>query len=405
MFVAAKRLQTVRPSGTKAMTARAAALREAGHDVIALSQGEPDFDTPKAIGTAGMQAIYEGRTRYTAVAGVAPLREAIRDKLKRDNGLDYSVEQIIVGCGAKQVLFNALLATLDPGDEVVVPAPCWVSYPDMVSLAGGKPVVVDCAEADGFKLQPESLERVITPRTKWLMLNSPGNPTGTVYSTEDLRGLAEVLRRHPKVWVLADDIYEKLVYGDARFATMAAVAPDLFERALTVNGVSKAHAMTGWRVGYGAGPLALIKAMTMIQGQTTSHTSSVSQYAAIEAIAGDQSYISEFAAQFERRRDLVVERLNRAPGLRCSVPDGAFYVFPSCAGVIGRRTPSGNRIETDTDFAMYLLEEAAVAVVPGSGFLASPYIRISYASSLEDLTKACERIIAACKVLSREDAA
>lgn len=387
------------------MTARAAALREQGREVITLSAGEPDFDTPENVAQAGIRAIKELRTRYTPVAGVLPLREAIREKLLNENDLGYTLDQITVGCGAKQVVFNALFASLNPGEEVVIPAPCWVSYPDMVRLAGGRPVIVDCAEADGFKMKPEALDRAISPRTKWVMLNSPCNPTGAVYSEADLIGLAEVLRYHPHVWVLADDIYEKLVYGDARFATMARAAPDLFNRTLTVNGVSKTNAMTGWRVGYGAGPTELIKAMNVIQGQTTSHTSSVSQYAAIEAIAGDQGYVPRFAAEFERRRDLVVGKLNQAAGLTCSVPDGAFYVFPNCAGVIGRRTASGGVIETDTDFAMYLLDEAGVAVVPGSGFLASPYIRISYASSVEELIKACDRIIAACSKLSQEQAA
>ncbi|QRM32403.1 pyridoxal phosphate-dependent aminotransferase [Microvirga sp. VF16] len=405
MKIVAEHLSQIRPSETKAMTARAAALKAQGKEVITLSQGEPDFATPENIGEAGVRAIREGRTRYTAVAGVIPLREAIRDKLLRENDLGYALDQITVGCGAKQVVFNALFASLNPGEQVVIPAPCWVSYPDMVRLAGGKPVVVDCSETDGFKLKPEALERAITSRTKWLMLNSPCNPTGAVYSEVDLIGLAEVLRKHPHVWVLADDIYEKLVYGDARFATIARAAPDLFNRTLTVNGVSKTNAMTGWRVGYGAGPIELIKVMNVIQGQITSHTSSISQYAAVEAIAGDQSYVPRFVAEFEKRRDLVVEKLNQAPGLTCSVPDGAFYVFPSCAGVLGRKTASGRVIETDTDFAMYLLEEAGVAVVPGSGFLASPYIRISYASSVEELTKACDRIIGACAKLSREKAA
>lgn len=405
MGIVAKHIGQIRPSETKAMTARAAAMKAEGREIITLSQGEPDFDTPENVGEAGIRAIREARTRYTAVAGIVPLREAIREKLLRENDLGYTLDQITVGCGAKQVVFNALFASLNPGEEVVIPAPCWVSYPDMVRLAGGKPVIVDCAEADGFKMKPEALEKAITPHTKWLMLNSPCNPTGAVYSEADLIGLAEVLRRHPHVWVLADDIYEKLVYGKARFATIARAAPDLFNRTLTVNGVSKTNAMTGWRVGYGAGPIELIKAMNVIQGQTTSHTSSISQYAAIEAIAGDQSYVPRFAAEFEKRRDLVAEKLNQAPGLTCSVPDGAFYVFPNCAGVIGRRTASGRVIETDTDFAMYLLEEAGVAVVPGSGFLASPYIRISYAASVEELTKACDRIITACIKLLQEKAA
>lgn len=370
-----------------------------GADVITLSQGEPDFDTPSAICEAGIRAIRDGNTRYTAVAGIKPLRAAIGESLRRDHGLDYGIDQITVGCGAKQVVFNALFASLDPGDEVVIPTPCWVSYPDIVALAGGKPVVVACSELDGFKLRPRALEKAITPRTKWLMLNSPCNPTGAVYSRGDLLALAAVLHERTHVHVLSDDIYEKLTY-DADFATMAAVAPDLYERTLTVNGVSKADAMTGWRVGYGAGPLALIKAMNLIQGQTSSHTSSISQHAALEALSGRRDHIKEFVRAFLERRDLVVAKLNQAKGLACRVPDGAFYVFPSCKGVIGKRTPDAKLIETDSDFAMYLLDAFAVAVVPGSGFMASPYIRISYASSFEDLNRACDRIIAACATLS-----
>ncbi|WP_456852741.1 pyridoxal phosphate-dependent aminotransferase [Bradyrhizobium sp. USDA 4501] len=399
MTLVAERLRTVRPSETKAMTARAAELRDQGVDVITLSQGEPDFDTPAAVCEAGIRAIRGGRTKYTAIAGIRPLRQAIRESFARDHRLDYGLDQITVGCGAKQVVFNALFASLDPGDEVVIPTPCWVSYPDMVALAGGKPVLVACDEVHGFKLRPEALEAAITPRTKWLMLNSPCNPTGAVYDRDELLALAEVLRRHAHVYVLSDDIYEKLTYGND-FATMAAVAPDLYERTLTVNGVSKADAMTGWRVGYGAGPLALIKAMNLIQGQTSSHTSSISQYAAIEALSGGRDHIDEFARAFRERRDLMVGKLNQADGLSCRMPDGAFYVFPSCAGVLGKRTQGGKVIETDTDFAMYLLDAFAVAVVPGSGFLASPFIRISYASSLEDLTRACDRIIVACAALS-----
>lgn len=405
MNIVAKHILEIRPSETKAMTARATALRAQGKDVITLSQGEPDFETPENIRDAGIRAIHDGQTRYTPVAGIAALREAIKKKLSVENHLAYTTDQITVGCGAKQVVFNALFASLDPGDEVIIPAPCWVSYPDMVRLAGGVPIVLDCPEAEGFKLRPEALERAITPATKWLMLNSPCNPTGAVYSHEELTALAEVLRWHPHVWILADDIYEKLIYGDARFATMASAAPDLYERTLTVNGVSKTNAMTGWRVGYGAGPLELVKAMNLIQGQTTSHTSSISQFAALEALSGDQSYIPMFAAEFERRRDLVVSMLNKAPGLTCMVPEGAFYAFPNCAGVIGKVMPSGKRIQSDTDFAMYLLEEAGVAVVPGSGFLASPYIRISYASAIEDLSRACAQIINACQALILEDAA
>lgn len=402
MSLLSKRLQAVRPSQTKAMTAKAAALREQGIDIVTLSQGEPDFDTPDAIRKAGIAAILDGRTRYTPVAGDKSLRGAIRQKLLRDNGLDYDIEQITVGCGAKQVVFNALFASLDSDDEVIIPTPCWVSYPDMVRLAGGNPVLVACHERFGFKLRPEELDAAITPRTKWLMLNSPNNPTGAVYSRAELAALAEVLRRHPQVHVLSDDIYEKLVY-DVPFCTMAEAAPDLFDRTLTVNGVSKSSAMTGWRLGYGAGPAYLVKAMNTIQGQTSSHTSSISQYAAIEAIAGDQGYIADFVTDFRKRRDLVVGKINAAPGLQCRVPDGAFYVFISCASVIGKTTSQGKVIETDMDFALYLLEQFGVAVVPGSGFMASPYIRISYASSLDDLERACARIQTACETLCENE--
>lgn len=402
MSLIAKRMQAIRPSQTKAMTAAAAALREKGRDVIALSQGEPDFDTPREIQSAGIAAIREGKTRYTPVAGVKPLREAIRQKLLRDNSLDYDIEQITVGCGAKQVVFNALFASLDAGDEVIIPTPSWVSYPDMVRLAGGEPVLVACHEHFGFKLKPQDLEAAITPLTKWLMLNSPNNPTGAVYSRDELDELADVLRRHNHVHILADDIYEKLVYG-VPFATMAEAAPDLVDRTLTINGVSKSNAMTGWRLGYGAGPTALIKAMNTVQGQTSSHTSSISQYAAIEAIAGNQDHITNFVSDFRNRRDLLVEKINQAPGLSCRTPDGAFYIFVNCAGVIGKSTPHGKVIETDMDFAMFLLEEFGVAVVPGSGFMASPYIRISYASSTEDLQRACGRLLEACEALAASE--
>ena len=398
----AQRLASVRPSATKAMTARARALRAEGQDVIVLSQGEPDFDTPPDVCDAGIAAIREGHTRYTAVSGIEELRKAVAAKLRRENGLDYDPSAIVVGCGAKQVIFNALFATLDPGDEVVVPAPCWVSYPDMVRLAGGTPVVVNCSAGSGFKLQPDELAAAITPRSKWLMLNSPANPTGAVYSEKDLAALGEVLKAHPHVSLLSDDIYEKLVYAPARFATMAAVVPELRDRTLLVNGVSKAHAMTGWRVGYGAGPQGLIKAMATIQGQTSSHTSSVSQYAALEAIGGDQSHLPPFVETFRQRRDLVCERLKRAPGLHCRLPEGAFYAFVSCRDLIGTQRSDGSVIRSDTDFAMYLLERFGVAVVPGSSFLAEGYFRASFANSTNALEKACNRIQAACEALVRE---
>ncbi|KUM25907.1 aspartate aminotransferase [Mesorhizobium loti] len=398
MTIISRRLQTVRPSETKAMTARAAALRNSGVDVIVLSQGEPDFPTPASICDAGARAISEGRTRYTAVAGAIQLREAICAKLRRDYRLAYSVDQVTVGCGAKQVIFNALYASLDADDEVIIPTPCWVSYPDMVALAGGTAVLTPCAPDNGFKLKPEALAAAITKRTKWLILNSPCNPTGAVYSADELDALAQVLREHQHVHILSDDIYEKLVYG-VPFATILAVAPDLSERVVIVNGVSKANAMTGWRVGYAAGPARLIGAMNTIQGQTSSHTSSISQYAAVEAIGGDQHHVADFAAEFQKRRDLVVDLLNRAPGLSCIVPDGAFYAFPSCSGLIGKRTSSDKVITNDVDFTDYLLDQFGVATVPGSAFLAPSFLRISYASSQAELKLACQRIIDACAAL------
>ncbi|MFD9900313.1 pyridoxal phosphate-dependent aminotransferase [Mesorhizobium sp. NPDC059025] len=399
MTLLSHRLQVVRPSETKAMTARAAALKDSGVNVIVLSQGEPDFPTPAAICNAGVRAIGEGLTRYTAVAGIAQLREAICAKLKRDYGLNYGGDQVTVGCGAKQVIFNALYASLDAGDEAIIPTPCWVSYPDMVALAGGTAVLVQCEPGSGFKLRPEILAAAITKRTKWLMLNSPCNPTGAVYSADELAALAQVLRDHPHVHVLSDDIYEKLVY-DVPFASILTVAPDLFERVLIVNGVSKASAMTGWRVGYAAGPSQLIKAMNTIQGQISSHTSSISQYAAVEAIGGDQHHVADFVAEFRKRRDFVIGLLARAPGLSCSLPDGAFYAFPSCAGLIGKRTPQGKVIANDIDFTDYLLDRFGVAAVPGSAFLAPSFLRISYASSQTELDLACKRIIYACEALT-----
>lgn len=398
MTILSRRLQVVRPSETKAMTARAAALKSRGVNVIALSQGEPDFPTPATIRDAGLRAISDGLTRYTAVAGVLPLREAICAKLSRDYRLAYRPEQITVGCGAKQVIFNALYASVDAGDEVIIPTPCWVSYPDMVALAGGTAVLAPCAHDYGFKLRPEALAGAITKRTKWLILNSPCNPTGAVYSADELAALAQVLRDHPHVHILSDDIYEKLVYG-VPFSSILSAAPDLFDRVLIVNGVSKASAMTGWRVGYAAGPEHLIKAMNTIQGQTSSHTSSISQYAAIEAIGGDQTHVAEFAAEFQKRRDLVVELLKQAPGLSCPAPEGAFYVFPSCAGLIGKRTSLGRAITSDVDFTDYLLDQFGVAAVPGSAFLAPSFLRISFALSQAELELACKRIVYACAAL------
>ncbi|MCP1200020.1 pyridoxal phosphate-dependent aminotransferase [Notoacmeibacter sp. MSK16QG-6] len=405
MDILSAKLSAVKPSQTKAMTALAAELKAQGKSIITLSQGEPDFATPEHISQAAIAAIHAGHTKYTAVAGIPALREAVVEKFRRDNSLNFTPEQITVGCGAKQLLFNALVASLDEGDEVVFPTPCWVSYPEIIKLAGGVPIAVETRVDNGFIMQPSDLRAAITPRTKWLMLNSPSNPTGAVYSRENLEGVAAVLRDFPRVWVLADDIYEHLIYGDAEFCTMAEVAPDLASRTLTVNGTSKSCAMTGWRVGYAGGPLELIKAMNTVQGQSTSHTSSISQHAAVEALNGDQGFIKEFRDAFEKRRDLVVELVNEIPGLSCDTPNGAFYVFIGCQEIIGRKTPAGKTIKTDMDFAMYLMEEAGVAVVPGSGFLADGFIRISYASSEDDLKNACTAIGAAVSKLTRAQGA
>lgn len=400
----ASRMHNVAPSATKAMVARTRALEVEGHDIVALTQGEPDFDTPVAICEAGVAAIRGGRTRYTPVTGILDLREAIAGNLQTDHSLVYSPDEIIVGCGAKQVITNALLATLDPGDEVIVPAPCWVTYPEVVKLAGGIPVIVDCLSRPTFKFTPEQFARAVTPRTRWLVLNSPCNPTGAVYNQRDLVALAEILRMHPHVAVLCDEIYEKLVYQPARFASLAAIAPDLRDRILIVNGVSKAHAMTGWRVGYGAGPVSLVKAMATIQGQTTSHTSSIAQYAALEALAGNQSHLDVFRDTFRKRRDFICDRLNQTEGLTCKVPDGTFYVLASCRALLGRRTSDGMAIDSDIDFATWLLESFGVAVVPGASFLAPGHIRLSYAASKDEITRACDRLQAACETLAVEAA-
>lgn len=400
----ARRMQEVAPSATKAMTARAHSLKSEGHDVIALTQGEPDFDTPKPICDAGIAAIENGHTRYTAVVGIDRLREAIASQLESDEGLSCKPEEIIVGCGAKQVIANALLATLDSGDEVIVPAPCWVTYPEVVKLAGGTPKIVDCTPSATLKLSAEQLDDAITPRTRWLILNSPSNPTGAVYTERELAALAEVLRRHDHVAVITDEIYDKLVYEPARFSSLAALAPDLRHRILIVNGVSKAHAMTGWRVGWGIGPATLIRAMATIQGQMTSHTSSIAQHAALEAVAGSQSHLDQFRDVFRKRRDLVCDRINRMPGLTCRLPDGAFYVFVSCQPMLGRTTPDGGVLNSDIDVTMWFLEQFGVAVVPGSSFLAPGYLRLSYAASTEDLKSACNRLQAACDMLMTEAA-
>ena len=392
MSFIAKRLARIKPSPTMTITAKAAELRAAGRDVIGLGAGEPDFDTPENIKEAGSAAIRSGQTKYTKVDGMPELKAAISRKFKRDNGLDYEIEQINVGSGGKHVLYNALMATLDAGDEVVIPAPYWVSYPDMVLLAEGTPVIAPADEANGFKLRPEELAAAITPKTKWFIFNSPSNPTGAAYSRDEIAGLAEVLARHAHVHVLSDDIYEHLVYDGFQFTTMAEVAPALYERTLTMNGVSKGYAMTGWRIGFAGGDAALIKAMAKIQSQSTSNPSSISQIAAIEALDGPQSSIAERNVTFRERRDLVVGMLNRADGITCHRPDGALYVYPSCAGLIGRKTPDGKAIESSEDFAAYLLNGEGVAVVHGTAFGLDPFFRISYATSTEVLSEACERI-------------
>jgi len=392
-------LARVKSSPTIAMTTLAAELRAAGRDIIGLAAGEPDFDTPNNIKNAAKAAIDAGKTKYTAPDGIAELKLAICAKFKRENGLEYAPNQVTVSGGGKQVLFNALMATLNPGDEVLIPAPYWVSYPDMVLIAGGTPVIAEAGLETDFKLTPAQLEAAITPKTKWLIFNSPSNPTGAGYSRAELQGLTDVLLRHPHVWVMSDDMYEHLVYDDFKFCTPAEVEPALYQRTLTVNGVSKAYAMTGWRIGYAAGPVALIKAMGMIQSQSTSNPCSISQWAAVEALNGPQDYIHTSRPIFERRRNLVVEMLNAATGIQCPTPQGAFYVYPSVKGCIGKTTPNGKRLDTDQDFATALLEDTGVAVVFGAAFGLSPNFRISYATSDEALIKACMRIQTFCGTL------
>lgn len=396
MSFLADRLSRIKPSPTIAVTSKARALKAAGRDVIGLGAGEPDFDTPENIRAAGIRAIEQGQTRYTDVDGTPDLKKAICAKFARENGLTYTPDQVTVGVGGKQVLYNALMATLNPGDEVIIPAPYWVSYPDMVLLAEGTPVTVACPAENGFKLLPADLEAAITPKTKWLILNSPSNPTGAAYTADELKALGEVLLKHPHVYIMTDDMYEHLVYEDFKFTTIAQVVPALYDRTLTVNGVSKSYSMTGWRIGYAAGPKALIKAMGIIQSQSTSNPTSISQAAAVEALNGPQDFIKERAAVFQTRRDLVVSMLNQASGLNCPNPEGAFYVYPSCAGTIGKTAPTGKVIETDEDFASELLEAEGVAVVHGAAFGLSPFFRISYATSTDVLEEACTRIQRFC---------
>ena len=389
-------LSRVKPSPTIAVTTKAQELRAAGRDVIGLGAGEPDFPTPPHIRAAGIRAIEEGKTRYTAVDGIPELKVAICEKFKRDNGLGYAPAQVSVASGGKQILYNALMATLNPGDEVVIPAPYWVSYPDMVLLAGGEPVVVQAGIETGFKLTPEALEAAITAKTRWFIFNSPSNPTGAGYSWDELKALTEVLMRHSHVWVMTDDMYEHLAYGDFRFCTPAQVEPGLYDRTLTCNGVSKAYCMTGWRIGFAAGPERLIAAMRKIQSQSTSNPCTISQWAAVEALNGSHDFIAENNAVFQRRRDLVVERLNEIDGIECPVPDGAFYVYPSIAGLIGKTSANGAVIQNDEAFAAALLEETGVAVVFGAAFGLSPNFRVSYATSDDALKEACVRIKAFC---------
>jgi len=393
-------LKRVKPSATIAVTNKARELQAAGRDVIGLGAGEPDFDTPDNIKEAAKRAIDAGRTKYTAVDGIPELKAAIAAKFLRENGLSYEPDQITVGTGGKQVLYNALMATLNPGDEVIVPAPYWVSYPDMVQLAGGTPVSVPAGIETRFKLSPEALEAAITPKTKWFIFNSPSNPTGAGYTRTELRALTDVLMRHPRVWVMTDDMYEHLVFDGFEFCTPAQVEPGLYERTLTCNGVSKAYAMTGWRIGYAGGPKALIKAMGTIQSQSTSNPSSVSQYAALEALSGPQDFLPEFRAAFQRRRDLVVGMLNDAQGITCPTPEGAFYVYPDISGCIGKTSAGGARIGDDEAFASALLEEEGVAVVFGAAFGLSPNFRVSYATSDDVLREACARIQRFCAGLT-----
>ena len=393
-------LSRVRPSASLVADSRARELKAQGRDIIGLAAGEPDFDTPENIREAAAKAIRDGKTRYTDVDGIPELKQAICAKFARENHLTYQPTQINVSPGGKAVIYNALLATLNPGDEVIVPAPHWVSYPDMVRLTGGTPVVLPTRAASGFKLQPADLEAAVTENTRWLMLNSPCNPTGAVYTREELRGLAQVLLRHPQVWVLQDDIYEHLVFDGLTFSTMAEVEPALYERTLTMNGVSKAYAMTGWRIGYAAGPEPLIRLMRKVMSQTTSNPCSVSQWAAVEALCGPQDFLAPNRLLFQRRRDLVVTRLNRAPGLSCRTPEGAFYVYPSCEQLLGRTSPSGKLIATDEDFANELLEREGVALVHGAAFGLSGFFRISYATSDTVLEDACARIQRFCASLT-----
>jgi aspartate aminotransferase len=400
MHLTAERLDRIQPSLTIAISTVARRMIAEGKNVISLSQGEPDFDTPRNIKDAAIRALENGETKYTDVSGTQTLRKAVATKFKRDSGIDYKPEEIIISTGAKQVLFNAMLATLNAGDEVIIPSPCWVSYPDIVTLADGKPVFVPCGQNNGFKLQAEDLEAAITPKTRWFMLNNPCNPTGAAYSAADLKPICEVLMRHPDVWVLTDDIYDNLVYGGFKAGTIVAVEPRLKDRTLTVHGVSKSYAMTGWRIGFAGGPVALIKAMDKLQSQSTSNANSIAQAAAVEALLGQQDSVEEMRKVFEQRRDLVVEMLNQAPGMNCTKPAGAFYVYPSIHGCIGKTSKGGVLIKDDEAFALTLLAEEGVATVHGTAFCYPGYIRISYANATEELREACTRIQRFCHGLT-----
>ena len=399
MAFIADSLNRIKPSPTISISTKVLELKAEGRDIIGLSAGEPDFDTPDNIKEAAIAAIRRGETKYTALDGIPELKGAICAKFKRENGLDYKPSQISVGTGGKQVLFNALMATLNPGDEVIIPTPYWVSYPDIVLLAAGVPVFVEARLEDGLKLSPAALSAAITDKTKWVIFNSPSNPSGAAYSEDEIRGLTAVLRRHPHVWVLSDDIYEHLVYDDFRFTTPAQVEPELFDRTLTLNGVSKAYCMTGWRIGYGGGPEVLIKAMSKLQSQSTSNPTSISQWAAVEALNGPQDFIAANNKAFKERRDLVVAMLNQATGITCARPEGAFYVYPSCAGTIAKRAPSGKIIQNDEDFVTELLAAEGVAAVHGAAFGLSPFFRVSYATATEVLAEACHRIQRFCNAL------
>lgn len=405
MALLADRLSRIKPSPTMALAAKAKALKADGRNVLELGLGEPDFDTPDFIKDGAIAAMKAGQTKYTVVDGTPELKKAIIAKFKRENGLDYAADQISVGSGGKQVLFNAILASVNPGDQVVIPAPYWVSYPDMVMFAEGTPVIVQCGEENGFKMTAAQLEAAITPKTKWVMLNSPSNPTGAAYTKAEMKALTDVLLKHPHVYVMSDDIYEHLVYGGFEFATPAQIEPKLYDRTLTVNGVSKAYSMTGWRIGYAGGPKELIKAMGLLQSQSTSNPCSISQAAAVAALNGDQSFLNDWRKAYAARRDLVVGLINGIEGLSCPVPEGAFYVYASCAGAMGKETPDGKIIQNDEDFVGYLLESEGVACVHGGAFGLSPYFRVSYATSEDVLRDACARIAKACAALKQRAAA